>query len=76
MNLFSDADGYRVGTVFDHQFAYGFVTAGPLATPEFERCLRRGFNGLEYWITEQIQEALRAFPVSYEFTQLVTYSHS
>ena len=60
----SESKGLRVGTVFDHQFAYGLVTAGNLATPEFERCVRRELSSLEYWITSRIQEDLHALPVS------------
>ena len=60
----SEALGFRVGTVFDHQFAYGFVTAGGLAEPEFERCLRRTLSTKESWVTSKIQEEMKALPVS------------
>ncbi|EDO49510.1 predicted protein [Nematostella vectensis] len=45
----------RVGTVVDHQFAYGFVIAGPLRENSFEQCMRKHLNSMETDITSIIQ---------------------
>ncbi|RMX46246.1 hypothetical protein pdam_00000632 [Pocillopora damicornis] len=44
----------RVGTVLDHQFAYGFVIAGALK--KAEKCMRKKLNSMETEITGIIQE--------------------
>lgn len=60
----SEDKGLRVGTVFDHQFAYGFVISNKLAeNADIERCLRRQLSTLESWITDQIQSQMTALPV-------------
>lgn len=46
----------RVGTVLDHQFAYGFVIAGALQNDVTERCMRKKLNSMETDITAIIQE--------------------
>ena len=56
--------GIRVGTVFDHQFAYGFVIAGQLQDNEFERCMRRTLSTKESEVTQTIQKKMKALPVS------------
>jgi len=57
--------GLRVGTVFDHQFAYGFVITNELLTNQnIERCLRRTLSTEESMITTKIQEDMNALPVS------------
>ncbi|XP_057304472.1 uncharacterized protein LOC130641614 [Hydractinia symbiolongicarpus] len=59
----SEDKGLRVGTVFDHQFAYGFVISNKLAeNADIERCLRRQLSTLESWITDQIQSQMTALP--------------
>lgn len=46
----------HVGTVFDHQFAYGFVIAGAFEKNEqFETCTRKKLNSMETDITKIIQ---------------------
>lgn len=45
----------RVGTVLDHQFAYGFVIAGQLKSSNFEKCMRKKLNSMETDITKIIQ---------------------
>lgn len=46
----------RVGTVFDHQFTYGFVIAGAFEKNEpFEKCTRKKLNSMETVITKIIQ---------------------
>ncbi|PFX25007.1 uncharacterized protein LOC111330919 [Stylophora pistillata] len=44
----------RVGTVLDHQFAYGFVIAGALKNAE--KCIRKKLNSMETKITQIIQK--------------------
>lgn len=44
----------RVGTVLDHQFAYGFVIAGALKNAE--KCMRKKLNSMETKITQIIQK--------------------
>lgn len=61
----SESKGLRVGTVFDHQFAYGFVISDSLETQLVERCLRRTLSTEESYITNQIQEGMEALPVRY-----------
>lgn len=57
--------GLRVGTVFDHQFAYGFVITNELLNNQnIERCLRRTLSTQESMITSKIQEDMNALPVS------------
>lgn len=46
----------RVGTVLDHQFAYGFVIAGALDEEATEKCMRKKLNSMETEITTIIQE--------------------
>ena len=56
--------GLRVGTVFDHQFAYGFVITNQLVQNQnIERCLRRMLSTKESMITEKIQMGMKALPV-------------
>ena len=63
--LLAESNGLRVGTVFDHQFAYGFVISNQLLNnAEIEKCLRRTLSTKESWITEQIQKNMKALPVS------------
>jgi len=59
----SEADGLRVGTVFDHQFAYGFVISEALVSNKnIERCLRRTLSTKESMITQMIQNQMEALP--------------
>lgn len=46
----------RVGTVLDHQFAYGFVIAGALENDATKKCMRKKLNSMETEITTIIQE--------------------
>lgn len=47
----------RVGTVLDHQFAYGFVIAGALKNNDAtEKCMRKKLNSMETEITTIIQQ--------------------
>ena len=56
--------GLRVGTVFDHQFAYGFVITNQLVQNQnIERCLRRMLSTKESMITEKFQMGMKALPV-------------
>lgn len=51
-----DNPDLRVGTVLDHQFAYGFVIAGALAaSDQTEKCMRKKLNSMETEITSIIQ---------------------
>ena len=60
--------GLRVGTVFDHQFAYGFVITNQLVKDQnIERCLRRMLSTKESMITEKIQMGMKALPVCTSF---------
>ena len=54
----------RVGTVIDHQFAYGFVVDGALNDPTLTKCLRQKLNRMETEITAIIQEKARTMEVS------------
>lgn len=63
----SEANGLRVGTVFDHQFAYGFVISNSLETQLIERCMRRTLSTEESYITNQIQEGMEALPVCFVY---------
>ena len=57
--------GLRVGTVFDHQFAYGFVITNEMVKNQnIERCLRRTLSTQESLITQTIQSDMKALPVS------------
>lgn len=59
-----ESQGLRVGTVFDHQFAYGFVITNELVKNQnIERCLRRMLSTKESMITEKIQIGMEALPV-------------
>ena len=53
----------RVGTVLDHQFAYGFVIAGALQNDVTERCMRKKLNSMETDITAIIQEKAKTMEV-------------
>ena len=53
----------RVGTVLDHQFAYGFVIAGLLNNPATEKCMRKKLNSMETEITTIIQEKAETMEV-------------
>ncbi|KAK3750413.1 hypothetical protein QZH41_016975, partial [Actinostola sp. cb2023] len=48
-------ENLRVGTVIDHQFAYGFVVDGVLTDESFVKCLRQKLNRMETDITSIIQ---------------------
>ncbi|XP_046859708.1 uncharacterized protein LOC124453054 [Xenia sp. Carnegie-2017] len=45
----------RVGKVFDHQFAYGFVITDYAKNDKFEKCTRKTLNSMETEITKIIQ---------------------
>lgn len=53
----------RVGTVLDHQFAYGFVITGPLQNDETEKCMRKKLNSMETEITQIIQNKAQTMEV-------------
>lgn len=53
----------RVGTVLDHQFAYGFVIAGELQRGDTEKCMRKKLNSMETEITSIIQEKAKTMEV-------------
>ena len=53
----------RVGTVLDHQFAYGFVIAGALNNDATEKCMRKKLNSMETEITTIIQEKAQTMEV-------------
>jgi len=53
----------RVGTVLDHQFAYGFVIAGALDKEATEKCMRKKLNSMETEITTIIQEKAETMEV-------------
>ncbi len=55
----------RVGTVFDHQFAYGFVIAGEHygKNEEFKKCTRKKLNSMETEITTIIQKDAKTMEV-------------
>ena len=62
----------RVGTVFDHQFAYGFVlAAGYEKNDEFEKCTRKKLNSMETEITKIIQDDAKTMEV-WTFSALST----
>ena len=54
----------RVGTVLDHQFAYGFVIAGILNNEATEKCMRKKLNSMETDITKIIQEKAETMEVN------------
>lgn len=54
----------RVGTVIDHQFAYGFVVHGELNNQDFTKCLRQKLNRMETDITAIIQARAKTMDVS------------
>ena len=54
----------RVGTVLDHQFAYGFVIAGTLHNDATEKCMRKKLNSMETEITTIIQNMAETMEVS------------
>lgn len=53
----------RVGTVLDHQFAYGFVITGRLKKDATEKCMRKKLNSMETEITQIIQEQAKTMEV-------------
>ena len=53
----------RVGTVLDHQFAYGFVIAGLLNNADTEKCMRKKLNSMETEITTIIQDKAETMEV-------------
>lgn len=53
----------RVGTVLDHQFAYGFVIAGTLNNEATEKCMRKKLNSMETEITTIIQKKAETMEV-------------
>lgn len=57
-------DDLRVGTVIDHQFAYGFVVDGVLKQEKFTKCLRQKLNRMETDITSIIQSQAKTMEVS------------
>ena len=55
----------RVGTVLDHQFAYGFVIAGTLKNNgATEKCMRKKLNSMETEITTIIQQQAKTMEVN------------
>ena len=54
----------RVGTVLDHQFAYGFVIAGALTNDATEKCMRKKLNSMETDITTIIQQMAETMEVT------------
>lgn len=54
----------RVGTVLDHQFAYGFIIAGGLHTEATEKCMRKKLNSMETEITTIIQNKAQTMEVT------------
>lgn len=54
----------RVGTVLDHQFAYGFVIAGTLNNEATKKCMRKKLNSMETEITTIIQEQAQTMEVN------------
>jgi len=58
----SELEGVKVGTIFDHQFAYGFVTGSALETPLITNCLRRALSTMESKITDIIKNKMTALP--------------
>ena len=60
-----DNPDLRVGTVLDHQFAYGFVIAGALAaSDQTEKCMRKKLNSMETEITSIIQTEAKTMEVN------------
>jgi len=55
-------NGLRVGSVFDHQYTYGFVLTGKLQDSEFSKCMRRTLSTKEGDITQDIQNTMSALP--------------
>jgi len=53
----------RVGTVLDHQFAYGFVITGALENDATEKCMRKKLNSMETEITNIIQQMAETMEV-------------
>ena len=53
----------RVGTVLDHQFAYGFVIAGSLDNDATKKCMRKKLNSMETEITTIIQQQAKTMEV-------------
>lgn len=62
--ILNDKDNLRVGTVIDHQFAYGFVVHGELNYDPFTKCLRQKLNRMETDITAIIQDKANTMDVS------------
>ena len=62
----------RVGTVFDHQFAYGFVLAGDYKdNDDFEKCTRKKLNSMETEITKIIQQDAKTMEVCKNLTRAI-----
>ena len=53
----------RVGTVLDHQFAYGFVIAGVLQNNNLQKCMRKKLNSMETEVTNIIQALAKTMEV-------------
>lgn len=67
----------RVGTVLDHQFAYGFVIAGALDNENTEKCMRKKLNSMETEITTIIQEKAETMEVkTFRKTTLLSFHGS
>lgn len=60
----AESEGVKVGTVFDHQFAYGFVTGAAMDKTLITNCLRRALSTMESEITDIIKNDMEALPVS------------
>lgn len=63
-NELAESTGIRVGTVFDHQFAYGFAASSSLNDNSFEKCMRRALSTKESEIIANIQKQMQALPES------------
>ena len=65
----------QVGTVFDHQFAYGFViAAGYDKNEDFEKCTRKKLNSMETEITKIIQNDAKTMEVRIFFRTQAIFS--
>eukprot|EP00794_Sanderia_malayensis_P017659 gene17659-19417_t len=63
-DILQESTGIRVGTVFDHQFAYGFAASNSLNDNAFEKCMRRALSTKESEIIANIQKEMKALPES------------
>lgn len=65
----------RVGTVLDHQFAYGFVIAGELEKDDTTKCMRKKLNSMETEITSIIQDKAKTMEVKKSTLSTVRFVH-